>query len=58
MKARLSPQDQTISNVRPVGDWTRNSINGGCIEAAVISGMIAASVLRPDRNLTISGEDT
>ncbi len=56
MRARLSPQDQTICNVRPVGDWTRNSINGGCIEAAVISGMIAASVLRPDRDLTISGE--
>jgi uncharacterized protein with NAD-binding domain and iron-sulfur cluster len=55
MKARLSPRDQTICNVRPVGDWTRNIINGGCSEAAVISGMVAASVLRPDRDLTILG---
>lgn len=56
LRARLSPRDDSISNVRPVGDWTRNSISAGCIEAAVISGMIAAQVLRPDRHLVIFGE--
>jgi uncharacterized protein with NAD-binding domain and iron-sulfur cluster len=57
MAARLSPQDDSIANVRPVGDWTRTSISAGCIEAAVISGMIAARVLRPDRGLPIFAED-
>lgn len=58
LKARLSPHDDSIRNMRPVGDWTRNSINAGCIEAAVISGMLAARVLRPDCSLTIFGEGT
>jgi hypothetical protein len=56
LRARLSPQDKSIINVRPVGDWTRNGISAGCIEAAVISGMIAALDLRPDRELAIFGE--
>jgi uncharacterized protein with NAD-binding domain and iron-sulfur cluster len=57
LRARLSPLDDSISNVRPVGDWTRNSISAGCIEAAVISGMLAALALRPDRELKIFGEN-
>lgn len=57
LRARLSPLDRSIANVRPVGDWTRNSISAGCIEAAVISGMIATVALRPDRFLRIVGED-
>jgi uncharacterized protein with NAD-binding domain and iron-sulfur cluster len=57
LQARLSPLDKSIVNVRPVGDWTRNSISAGCIEAAVISGMIATLALRPDRELEIFGED-
>jgi uncharacterized protein with NAD-binding domain and iron-sulfur cluster len=56
LAARLSPLDDSILNVRPVGDWTRNSISAGCIEAAVVSGMIAALALRPDRELRIFGE--
>lgn len=55
--ARLRPDDSSIRNMRPVGDWTRNRINAGCVEAAVTSGMLAARVLRPDRDLPIFGED-
>jgi hypothetical protein len=58
MSARLSPNDAEIPNLRPVGDWTDSLINGGCIEAAVISGMRAARDLRPDRSLKIFGEST
>ncbi|MEY4581598.1 MAG: hypothetical protein RL701_6301 [Pseudomonadota bacterium] len=57
MAARLVPSDTSICNVRPVGDWTKNSLNAGCIEAAVISGMLAARTLRPDRILPIFGEN-
>jgi hypothetical protein len=57
LRARLSPLDRSIANVRPVGDWTRNSISAGCIEAAVISGMIAMVDLRPDELFPIVGED-
>lgn len=57
LAARLSPNDSSVRNLLPVGDWTRNSISAGCIEAAVISGMLAARVLRPDRALAIYGED-
>ncbi|MDD9944738.1 MAG: NAD(P)-binding protein, partial [Myxococcales bacterium] len=39
LRVRLSPRDASIANVRPVGDWTRNSISAGCIEAAVISAL-------------------
>jgi len=56
LRARLSPRDNSIRNVRPVGDWTRTSISAGCVESAVISGMLAATQLRPDRPLTIYGE--
>jgi uncharacterized protein with NAD-binding domain and iron-sulfur cluster len=54
--ARLRPNDTSLQNVRPVGDWTHNSLSAGCIEAAVISGMLAARVIRPDVVLPIFGE--
>jgi hypothetical protein len=56
LRYRLSPRDDSITNVRPVGDWTRNSISAGCIEAAVISGMLAANALL-DCGLNIVGEN-
>lgn len=56
LRARLSPREDSICNLRPVGDWTRNSISAGCVEAAVISGMLAAKRLRPDCPLAIFGE--
>jgi len=46
-KYRLRPHESGYSNVVLAGDWTRNAINGGCFEAAVMSGMDAARALDP-----------
>jgi hypothetical protein len=42
---RLEPRGSTFDNVVLAGDWTRNDIDGGCVEAAVISGEHAAAAL-------------
>lgn len=42
---RLEPGRSTFDNVVLAGDWTRNEIGGGCVEAAVISGEQAAAAL-------------
>jgi uncharacterized protein with NAD-binding domain and iron-sulfur cluster len=39
---RLPSGDSGFENLSLAGDWTRNGIDGGCVEAAVISGMEAA----------------
>jgi uncharacterized protein with NAD-binding domain and iron-sulfur cluster len=39
---RLSADQSGYSNLLLSGDWTRNLINAGCIEAAVMSGMLTA----------------
>jgi uncharacterized protein with NAD-binding domain and iron-sulfur cluster len=44
---RLRPHESGYENLVLAGDWTRNSINGGCFEAAVMSGQDAARVLDP-----------
>ncbi len=45
---RIDPEDTGISNLYAAGDWTRCQINAGCIEAAVISGMLAANGIHLD----------
>ncbi|MDM0012452.1 NAD(P)-binding protein [Variovorax sp. J22P168] len=40
--ARISPLDPTFANMTIAGDWTDCGFNGGCVEAAVMSGMLAA----------------
>jgi uncharacterized protein with NAD-binding domain and iron-sulfur cluster len=35
----------TVKNLVLAGDWTRNGIDGGCVESAVASGMQAAQAL-------------
>jgi hypothetical protein len=30
------------------GDWTRCGLNSGCVEAAVISGLLAAAAVEPE----------
>jgi uncharacterized protein with NAD-binding domain and iron-sulfur cluster len=40
---RISPDDTGFDNVYAVGDWTSCTLNVGCVEAAVISGMVAAN---------------
>ena len=43
--ARLDPGDSGFDNLVLAGDWTHNGIDGGCVEAAVISGERAAEAL-------------
>jgi len=42
---RLAPDDSGFDNLFLAGDWTRNEINGGSVEAAVSSGMTAARAI-------------
>jgi uncharacterized protein with NAD-binding domain and iron-sulfur cluster len=42
VKHRLPSNDSGFENLKLAGDWTKNGIDGGCVEAAVTSGMQAA----------------
>ena len=42
---RISPLDDTYDNLTITGDWTNNGFNMGCVEAAVMSGKLAAHAL-------------
>jgi uncharacterized protein with NAD-binding domain and iron-sulfur cluster len=42
---RISPLDRTYDNLTVAGDWTSCSLNMGCVEAAVMSGLLAAHAL-------------
>lgn len=52
---RISPLDPGIANMTVAGDWTDCGFNGGCVEAAVMSGMLAAHAIsgRLDLNLIV-----
>jgi len=45
MASRLAADESGVENLTLAGDWTRNGIDGGCVEAAVTSGMQAARAL-------------
>jgi uncharacterized protein with NAD-binding domain and iron-sulfur cluster len=47
---RLSPGQSGFANLFLAGDWTQNVVNAGCVEAAVISGRLAAHAIcgKPD----------
>ncbi len=45
--SRLDPEQSGFQNLALAGDWTHSGIDGGCVEAAVISGERAAA--RSDR---------
>jgi uncharacterized protein with NAD-binding domain and iron-sulfur cluster len=45
VKHRLLSKDSGFENLVLAGDWTKNGIDGGCVEAAVTSGMQAARAL-------------
>jgi uncharacterized protein with NAD-binding domain and iron-sulfur cluster len=60
---RIPPDDTDFQNLFAVGDWTACVIDAGCVEAAVISGMIAANAIHriygnPDHIETIIGHDS
>ena len=42
---RISPLDNTYDNLTIAGDWTDCGLNVGCVEAAVISGRLAAHAI-------------
>jgi uncharacterized protein with NAD-binding domain and iron-sulfur cluster len=42
---RISPLDMTYDNLTIAGDWTACGINVGCVEAAVMSGRLAAHAI-------------
>jgi uncharacterized protein with NAD-binding domain and iron-sulfur cluster len=45
LKYRISPLDNTYDNFTIAGDWTDCGFNEGCVEAAVMSGLLAAHAL-------------
>jgi len=52
---RLRADQSGYSNLYLTGDWTKNLINAGCIEAAVTSGMLTALAIE-GKPLVIQGE--
>lgn len=42
---RLAPDESGFDNLWLAGDWTRNVVNGGSVEAAVASGIAAAEAI-------------
>jgi uncharacterized protein with NAD-binding domain and iron-sulfur cluster len=44
-KYRISPLDNTYDNLTIAGDWTACGMDSGCVEAAVMSGRLAAHAL-------------
>jgi uncharacterized protein with NAD-binding domain and iron-sulfur cluster len=42
---RISPLDDTYDNLTIAGDWTDCGFNAGCVEAAVMSGRLAAHAI-------------
>ena len=40
---RIAPDNTGFRNLFAAGDWTSCTIDAGCVEAAVISGMVAAN---------------
>jgi uncharacterized protein with NAD-binding domain and iron-sulfur cluster len=45
LRYRISPLDPTYDNLTIAGDWTDCGISQGCVEAAVMSGRLAAHAL-------------
>lgn len=44
-KFRLSPLDCSFDNLTVAGDWTESGLNTGCVESAVMSGLLAAHAI-------------
>jgi uncharacterized protein with NAD-binding domain and iron-sulfur cluster len=47
-RTRISALDRDCENLTVAGDWTACGIDVGCIEAAVMSGMLAAHATTGD----------
>ena len=44
-KYRISPLDTTYDNLTIAGDWTDSGFHSGCVEGAVMSGLLAAHAI-------------
>ena len=53
---RMHPAESGFENLVLAGDWTRSGINAGCIEAAVMGGILAARALYGAKD-AIAGEN-
>jgi uncharacterized protein with NAD-binding domain and iron-sulfur cluster len=42
---RISPLDMTYDNLTIAGDWTASGLCSGCVESAVMSGMLASHAI-------------
>jgi hypothetical protein len=42
---RISPLDRSVENMTIAGDWTACGLDTGCVEAAFMSGMLAAHAI-------------
>ena len=49
LKHRVSPLDGSVVNMTIAGDWTDCGFNEGCVEAAVMSGRLAAHAITGDQ---------
>ncbi len=45
LRYRISPLDMSFDNMTIAGDWTDCGFNEGCVEAAIMSGRLAAHAL-------------
>lgn len=48
IRYRLDPGDSGFVNLFLAGDWTNCDINAGCVEAAVISGLLAVCAVKDE----------
>jgi uncharacterized protein with NAD-binding domain and iron-sulfur cluster len=45
VRHRISPLDRSYDNLTIAGDWTHNGLDAGCVEAAVMSGLLACHAI-------------
>ncbi len=54
---RLAPDESGFANLYLAGDWTRCGLNAGCVEAATMSGIAAASAISGEKLLNVGADD-
>ncbi|MBL9053243.1 MAG: hypothetical protein JNN02_05890, partial [Tabrizicola sp.] len=54
---RLAPGESGFYNLVLAGDWTRCGLNAGCVEAATMSGIAAATALSGVEILNVGADD-
>ena len=45
IEQRISPLDRSVANMTIAGDWTACGLDAGCVEAAVMSGLLASHAI-------------